>query len=286
VADPLMALAAPNPVAYHLTNMGAVNLAGKNSQTISPGIYTSITVSGQATLTLMPGIYVVAGGGLTVSGQATVNGSGVLIYNAGSNFVNNGAAGGTFGAITVSGQGNLNITPMKGGPYAGIVLFQSGYNSQSGINTQTLTLSGQSMLPGGGLVYAPAAQVNLSGGSVFSASVIASTLNVSGNATVQSVAPTSAARAPSAAPLHGVLAGGGHATIPLTRTGDNLAAVLSGWSRYGDTVANLAAIWARLQVTDNDTQANWLEAAEGLDRFWASYARDGIGGLPTDLGNG
>jgi hypothetical protein len=188
VADPLMALAPPNPVNDHLANLGAVNLTGKNTQTISPGIYTSITVSGQATLTLMPGIYVLAGGGLTVSGQATVNGSGVMIYNAGSNFVNTGAAGGTFGAINVSGQAHLNITPMKSGPYAGIVIFQSGYNSQSGINTQALTLGGQSVLPDGGLVYAPAAQVTLSGKTVLSASVIASTLNVSGNAIVQSVA--------------------------------------------------------------------------------------------------
>jgi hypothetical protein len=187
VADPLMALTAPNPATYHLSNMGAVNLAGKSTQTISPGIYTSITVSGQATLNLLPGIYVLAGGGLTVSGQATVNGPGVMIYNAGSNFVNNGAAGGTFGAINVSGQANLNLTPMTSGPYAGIVLFQSGYASQSGINTQALNLSGQSVLPGGGLVYAPAAQVNLSGNGVFSASVIASTMNVSGNAIVQTV---------------------------------------------------------------------------------------------------
>jgi hypothetical protein len=187
VADPLLALTAPDPVTYHLTDMGAVKLAGQNTQTISPGIYTSITVSGQATLNLLPGIYVVAGGGLTVSGQATVNGWGVMIYNAGSNFVNNGAAGGTFGAITVSGQANLNLTPMTSGPYVGIVLFQSGYNSQSGINSQALTLSGQAVLPAGGLVYAPAAQVNLSGNTVFNASVIASTLNVSGNAIVQTV---------------------------------------------------------------------------------------------------
>jgi hypothetical protein len=187
VADPLLALTAPNLGTYHLSNMGAVNLAGKSTQTISPGIYTSITVSGQAALTLLPGIYVLAGGGLTVSGQASVNGPGVMIYNAGSNFVNNGGAGGTFGAITVSGQANLNLTPMMSGPYAGIVLFQSGYSSQSGVNSQALTLSGQSALPGGSLVYAPAAPVNLSGNGVLSASVIASTINVSGNAIVQTV---------------------------------------------------------------------------------------------------
>ena len=72
-----MGLTAPDPVQYHLADMGSVKLAGQNSQTIGPGIYTSITVSGQATLTLLPGIYVLAGGGLTVRGQATVNGSGI-----------------------------------------------------------------------------------------------------------------------------------------------------------------------------------------------------------------
>jgi hypothetical protein len=189
-ADPLMGLAAPSPSAYNLMLQGSVNLSGKNSLGIGPGIYTSISVSGQASLSLSPGIYVIAGGGLTVSGQATVTGRGVMIYNAGSNFVNNGAAGGTFGAISVTGQAVLDLTPMSSGAYAGIVLFQSGYASQSGVNSRALNLSGQADLPNGGLIYAPAAQVSVSGCAALgntsvSTSFIADTLTLSGNAIAQ-----------------------------------------------------------------------------------------------------
>jgi len=181
VADPLASLPAPSPSAYGLTNKGAYNLSSGNA-TLNPGVYTSINVSGNSTLTLNPGIYVIAGGGFNVSGNAIIQGAGVMIYNAGSNFVNGGAAGGTFGAINVSGQGSFSVTPMTSGPYAGIVIFQSGSASQSGVNTQTITLSGQSMLPGGGMLYAPAASVQISGNSVFKGSVVASSLQVSGNA--------------------------------------------------------------------------------------------------------
>ena len=34
--------------------------------TIGPGVYSQITVSGNASLTLNPGIYVIAGGGFTL----------------------------------------------------------------------------------------------------------------------------------------------------------------------------------------------------------------------------
>jgi hypothetical protein len=193
VADPLAGLTAPSPAVYGLTNKGAINLSGQSTLAIGPGIYTSITVSGPAALTLNPGIYVIAGGGLTISGQASVTGTAVMIYNAGSNFINNGASGGVFGAINVSGQGSLNLTPMNSGAYTGIVIFQSGYSTQSGVNTQPLNLSGQEVLPNGGLIYAPAALVTLSGnaalGKSSNTSLIVGTLTVSGNAVAQAATP-------------------------------------------------------------------------------------------------
>ena len=39
-------------------------------QTINPGLYSQINVSGNAKLTLNPGVYVIAGGGFTASGNA------------------------------------------------------------------------------------------------------------------------------------------------------------------------------------------------------------------------
>src|SRR5262249_43968950 len=96
ISDPLAALPAPSAAtAGPLTNMGSVNLSGKNTLTINPGIYTQISVSGTATLIMNPGVYVIKGGGFTVSGGASVitgnvpnayTGAGVMIFNAGSNY--------------------------------------------------------------------------------------------------------------------------------------------------------------------------------------------------------
>ena len=61
IADPLASLAAPTGG----TNQGSVNLS-KGSQTISPGIYSSISVSGKGTsLVLKPGVYIIKGGGFS-----------------------------------------------------------------------------------------------------------------------------------------------------------------------------------------------------------------------------
>ena len=83
LADPLASLAEPSTSG--LTNYGSESLSGNSSATIKPGIYSQITVSGNGTLTMNSGIYIIEGGGFTVSGNASVAGSGVMIVNAGSN---------------------------------------------------------------------------------------------------------------------------------------------------------------------------------------------------------
>ena len=85
-------------------------------QTLSQGIYTQINVSGNAHLTLNSGVYIIQGGGLTVSGNASLTGNGVLIYNAGSNFP---SAGGNFGGITLSGNGTV-IAQLQAGVLAAV----------------------------------------------------------------------------------------------------------------------------------------------------------------------
>ena len=90
-----------------MTNHGSESLSGNSQATINPGIYSQITVSGNASLTLNPGIYIIEGGGFTVTGNASVSGSGVMIYNAGSNYP---SSGGNFGGITLSGNGTFNLT--------------------------------------------------------------------------------------------------------------------------------------------------------------------------------
>ena len=74
------------------------------------------------------GIYIIEGGGFTVSGNASVTGSGVMIVNAGSKYP---TTGGTYGSITLSGNGSYNLSPPTSGTYAGIVIFQTRDNTKA-----------------------------------------------------------------------------------------------------------------------------------------------------------
>jgi hypothetical protein len=161
-SDPLAGLPPPPAGAF----LGLVNLSGSSSRTISPGIYSQITVSGNASLRLQPGIYIIAGGGLTVSGNGHISmaaggspdpitGTGVIVYNAGSSFPN---PGGTFGAITIGGNSTVQLALPSTGAADGLVLFQSHDN------TKTLSLSGSAHVDlSGGILYAPSALLSISG---------------------------------------------------------------------------------------------------------------------------
>ena len=82
--------------------------------------------------------------------------------------------GGTYGSITLSGNGSYNLSPPTTGTYAGIVIFQTRDNSKA------LTLSGNASGMTG-TVYAPAAQLAESGNAALNAALIVDTLTISGN---------------------------------------------------------------------------------------------------------
>ncbi len=77
----------------------------------------------------------------------------MTIFNAGSKYP---TTGGTYGSITLSGNGTYNLTPPTTGTYAGILIFQSRDN------TKALTFSGNASGMTG-TIYAPAAQLAESG---------------------------------------------------------------------------------------------------------------------------
>jgi Bacterial Ig-like domain (group 3)/MBG domain (YGX type) len=197
--DPLAGLAGPTVPGYSGSPLSE-NVGGNTNTTINPGLYSQITVSGNAQLTLTPGVYVLAGGGFTASGNAvvtasnvtfiiegggfsqsgnaTVKGAGVTIFNAGSNYGTSGS-GGTYGPITLSGNGNLSAPTT--GPYAGILIFQSRDN------TQTLSFSGNTLLEMTGTIYAEAAPLVQSGNAQLGSSqdplsLVVDRMTLSGNA--------------------------------------------------------------------------------------------------------
>ena len=177
--DPLAGL--PAPSTSGLTNYGSINLTGSSTKTINPGIYSQITVSGaNAILTMNAGTYIIEGGGFTVSGGASVTGTGLLIDNAGSKYP---GSGGNFGPISVTGSGTISLSPAATGPYADVLIFQPA------ANTQVLNLSGNAMTGLTGTVYAPSAQLVESGNAQLSLALVVDTLTLSGNAVMDSLTP-------------------------------------------------------------------------------------------------
>ncbi len=165
VADPLAALAVPTGG----VTLGAVNLSS-GTRTINPGVYSGITVSGNASLILNPGIYFVGSGGMTVSGNASVvgtagaGGAGVLIYNS--------------GVLSISGNANVNLATFSTGAYADVGIFQA--QSDSG----AVTISGNATLNlHGSFLYDANVQsvVTVSGNALVDASLVVNELTISGN---------------------------------------------------------------------------------------------------------
>lgn len=133
--------------------------------------YASITVAGGVNVNLNPGIYIVTGN-FTVSGSGQVSGNGVTFYMAGSN-------------SQVAFSGNAGSTGLSapdencGCSYPGLLFFQDRSDSK------TFTFTGASGGQIKGIIYAPDAQLNFSGGSSanpFTLALVGGTLDITGNA--------------------------------------------------------------------------------------------------------
>jgi hypothetical protein len=166
-ADPLARLPVPTRPSTQFT-------AGHYSGTLQPGTYVGgISVAGNSAITLPPGVYYLTGGGLIVSGTASVTGIGVMIYVTG--LTSTSAA-----SLDLSGNATVTLTPPTGGTYQGIGFFQDR-TSHAAMN-----LSGNAVLNATGTMYAPGAAVNLSGNNPAQSSLgaqwIVGHLTLSGNA--------------------------------------------------------------------------------------------------------
>jgi hypothetical protein len=145
--DPLAVIPPPNPSSLPLQTGGKIS--SSTSVTLNPGLYVGgLQISGQGTVTMLPGIYYMAGGGFSLTGQASLVGNGVMIYNAPAN---------PSDVINISGQGSVTLSPMTTGIYQGISIFQDR-NS-----TAALSISGNGSMNITGTFYAAQAALSISG---------------------------------------------------------------------------------------------------------------------------
>jgi Flp pilus assembly protein TadG len=195
-ADPFLNLPVPTTAnGASATVYPAVNLNGVHTATLSPGVYPSIKVTASAKATLNPGVYIIRGGGLSVSGDATISGTGVLIYNTGSDYnVNTGlpdsgdlsqsppaSGGATFGAVKLFEGGKIDFTGINNSasPFNGMVYYQRR------LNTSEIDFSGYSPLtPFKGTVYAKWANLKITGSRDLKAQFVVRSVRIDGGTSI------------------------------------------------------------------------------------------------------
>ena len=172
-SDPLASIAAPSMSSLTTQSSTQYKLSS-GTATLNPGVYTGgISLSSSSSATLNPGIYYLNGGGLTISGSASITGSGVMFYNA---------PGGGNGKINISGTGSITLSPPTSGAYKGISLFQDR------TLTNGITISGGSGMNMSGTFYAAKALMNISGSasnSLIGSQYISYDLSISGSGSVK-----------------------------------------------------------------------------------------------------
>ncbi|MFN4260922.1 MAG: pilus assembly protein TadG-related protein [Gemmataceae bacterium] len=143
---------------------------------LEPGVYKGgISVSGSASLYLAPGVYYMDGGGFSFSGQGSLFGEGVMIYNAPKQGQSSG--------ISVSGQGSLVLSGMTEGVYKGITFFQDRTSNTTG---EVQGAGGNTSITG--TFYFAGALLKISGNggvSNMGSQYISRMLNLGGNGGIQ-----------------------------------------------------------------------------------------------------
>jgi hypothetical protein len=147
-----------------------------NTYTISPGTYTSISISGTGggnNVVFSPGLYIIdgtgAGAGITIPGNSTITGDGVTFYFTGTSTMN------------MTGEPSIQLTaPGTSGQYPNMLFYQDP------ADTSGPSFGGTSGSNYNGILYFPTAQVTFYGtnNSVNVAITIADAIQLSGTPTV------------------------------------------------------------------------------------------------------
>src|SRR2546422_9802671 len=159
--DPLAQVADPQ---YSGCDFGAptpVNVSG-GVVTLNPGTYCNgISIGSGASVTFQPGVYILNGGGLSGSGNSTIQGTGGTFYNTAQGKY-------SYGPVTLTGGTLGFLSAPTSGPTEGILFFQDRtIIPKSGKSTNVI--AGSSNLNFTGTFYFPTTDLTFSGGGQVSA---------------------------------------------------------------------------------------------------------------------
>lgn len=133
--DPFAAMPEPS-----VSNVSDLTIRANNGVTYSknsppaqykiwPGVYCGGIKIGDTNgieYTFMPGVYILAGGGLDVGSSAKAKGTGLMFYNTGSggtNYTQWGCANRAYTPLSITGQGEVNLTAQTSGTFVGMLFF-------------------------------------------------------------------------------------------------------------------------------------------------------------------
>ena len=120
ISDPMSGLPVPATATYTCDNF---NYSAGGTKTLSPGVYCGgINPPSNANYTLSAGTYILVGGGLGVGNNASLAGSGVMIYNTYGATTNHGTL--TYSPINISAGATVTLSAPTSGTYAGILFFE------------------------------------------------------------------------------------------------------------------------------------------------------------------
>jgi Putative Flp pilus-assembly TadE/G-like len=160
LSDPFAAMQPPTVGAC--TDGSGVTFAG-TATVINPGVYCHAITGAGGSLTFNPGLYILEAG-LSVAGT-TVVGTGVTLYIEG-------------GGISMAGP-TVTISPPTSGTWTGVSIFQSRSDSSP------VSLAGATNTIDG-LIYTPAANLSVAGGSGSQTTLICYTFTAAGNFSITS----------------------------------------------------------------------------------------------------
>ena len=174
--DPLRFVPAPDPSTLNVRSTKRLTYSSANTITLQPGLYIGgISVSGKTNIVLNgPGIFYMQGG-FSFTGQGSLTGYNVLIYNDPRSISDN---------VNLAGQGAITLTPMMDGPWQGISIFQSRTSTYQ--PAVSVTGTGSAPMYIAGTFYVPKAQLSVTGNGTqdtIGSQYISDTLVLGGNGT-------------------------------------------------------------------------------------------------------
>jgi Flp pilus assembly protein TadG len=179
--DPLSYLSAPTVGGCDHTNFHA---GTTGNIVINPAVYCGgIQISGSNQITFNPGAYILDGGGLKLTGSATLSGSGVTFYN--TQYHNGTGNSYAYAGISLSGSRQVNLSAPTSGALEGILFFQDRSVPSTAPGS---TITGGSNSTFDGAVYFLTTALNFAGNSSSDGYtlLVADTVSVTGNSNLQS----------------------------------------------------------------------------------------------------